>query len=360
LVTFSQFNKVNLIMNNKVIIIAFLCLISCNNDSVITKNLINKHIITLSSDKMEGRRAGSEGIEKATQYIESEFERIGLTKYDTLNSYRQNFNFYDMSFYNVIGILKGKSLPNEYVIISAHYDHLGINQKMEGDNIYNGANDNASGTTAVLALAEYFKKLDNNERSIVFVAFTAEEMGLVGSRYFGKNINPNDIVAGINIEMIGKESPYGKNTAWITGFDRSDFGENINPNDIVAGINIEMIGKESPYGKNTAWITGFDRSDFGEIIQKNLSNTNYEVFPDPYIKEKLFFRSDNAALAKLGIPAHTFSTTPMEKDSHYHKVTDEYETLDILTIKESVELISKGILSIIQGEDTPTRIILNN
>jgi len=321
LVTFSQFNKVNLIMNNKVIIIAFLCLISCNNDSVITKNLINKHIITLSSDKMEGRRAGSEGIEKATQYIESEFERIGLTKYDTLNSYRQNFNFYDMSFYNVIGILKGKSLPNEYVIISAHYDHLGINQKMEGDNIYNGANDNASGTTAVLALAEYFKKLDNNERSIVFVAFTAEEMGLVGSRYFGKNINPNDIVAG---------------------------------------INIEMIGKESPYGKNTAWITGFDRSDFGEIIQKNLSNTNYEVFPDPYIKEKLFFRSDNAALAKLGIPAHTFSTTPMEKDSHYHKVTDEYETLDILTIKESVELISKGILSIIQGEDTPTRIILNN
>ena len=172
----------------------------------------------------------------------------------------------------------------------------------------------------MLTLAEYFKKLDNNKRGLIFVAFTAEEMGLVGSRYFGKQVNTNDIVAG---------------------------------------INIEMIGKESPYGKNTAWITGFDRSDFGEIIQKNLSNTNYEVFPDPYIKEKLFFRSDNAALAKLGIPAHTFSTTPMEKDSHYHKVSDEYKTLEIFTIKEATKLISKGILSIIQGEDTPTRIQMN-
>ena len=307
-------------MINKLLVIVFVILSSCNNDSIINNRIISKHLSTLSDDKMEGRRAGTNGIEKAAKYIEYEFERIGLTKYDTLNSYRQNFNFYDMLFYNVIGVLKGKSLPNEYVIISAHYDHLGINQKMEGDNIYNGANDNASGTTAMLALAEYFKKLDNNERSIVFVAFTAEEMGLVGSRYFGKHINPNDIVAG---------------------------------------INIEMIGKESPYGKNTAWITGFDRSDFGEIIQKNLSNTNYEVFPDPYIKEKLFFRSDNAALAKLGIPAHTFSTTPMEKDSHYHKVSDEYKTLDIFTIKEATKLISKGILSIIQGEDTPTRIQMN-
>ena len=304
-------------MINKAIIIALLCLSSCNNDTVITKDLINKHIITLSSDKMEGRRAGSDGIEKATQYIESEFERIGLSKYDTLNSYRQNFDFYGMSFNNVVGVLKGKSLSNEFIIISAHYDHLGIDYEMDGDNIYNGANDNASGVTAVLTLAEYFKKSDVNERSIIFIAFTGEEMGLRGSRYFGKNINPNNIMAG---------------------------------------INIEMIGVQSEYGKNTAWLTGFDRSDFGEIIQKNLSDTKYKVFADPYPKQNLFFRSDNAALARLGIPAHTFSTTPMEKDSHYHKVTDEYKNLDILTIKESIELISKGILSIIQGKDTPTRI----
>ena len=317
MVTFSQFNKVNLIMINKAIIIALLCLSSCNNDIVITKDLINKHVITLSSDKMEGRRAGSDGIEKATQYIESEFERIGLSQYDTLNSFRQNFEFYGMSFNNVIGVLNGKSLSDEYVVVSAHYDHLGIKKEKQGDNIYNGANDNASGVTAVLTLAEHFKKLDLNERSIIFIAFTAEEMGLRGSRYFGKAINPDNFVAG---------------------------------------VNIEMIGTESEYGRNTAWITGFDRSSFGEIIQKNLSNTKYKIMPDPYPKQNLFFRSDNAPLARLGIPAHTFSTTAVGKDSHYHKVTDEYKTLDVQNIKESIDLISIGILSIIKGEDTPSRV----
>jgi len=305
-------------MINKIfVIVLFITLSSCNNNRVINKKLIDKHLITLSSDEMEGRRAGSNGIEKATQYIESEFERIGLSQYDTLNSFRQNFEFYGMSFNNVIGVLKGKSLSDEYVLVTAHYDHLGIKKEKQGDNIYNGANDNASGVTAVLTLAEHFKKLDLNERSIIFIAFTAEEMGLRGSRYFGKIINPDNFVAG---------------------------------------INIEMIGVQSEYGKNTAWLTGFDRSDFGEIIQKNLSDTKYKVFADPYPKQNLFFRSDNAALARLGIPAHTFSTTPMGKDSHYHKVTDEYKNLNILTIKESIELISKGIISIIKGEDTPTRI----
>ena len=305
-------------MINKIfVIVLFITLLSCNNNRIINKKLIDKHLITLSSDEMEGRRAGSNGIEKATQYIESEFERIGLSQYDTLNSFRQNFEFYGMSFNNVIGVLKGKSLSDEYVLVTAHYDHLGIKKEKQGDNIYNGANDNASGVTAVLTLAEHFKKLDLNERSIIFIAFTAEEMGLRGSRYFGKVINPDNFVAG---------------------------------------VNIEMIGTESEYGRNTAWLTGFDRSDFSEIIQKNLLGTKYKIMPDPYPKQNLFFRSDNAPLARLGIPAHTFSTTAVGKDSHYHKVTDEYKNLDILTIKESIELISKGIISIIKGEDTPTRI----
>tara|TARA_X000000368_G_scaffold199966_1_gene157893 strand:- start:84 stop:1013 length:930 start_codon:yes stop_codon:yes gene_type:complete len=309
-------------MINKIsVIVLFITLSSCNNNRVINKKLIDKHLITLSSDEMEGRRAGSDGIEKATKYIESEFERIGLSKYDTLNSFRQNFEFYGMSFNNVIGVLNGKSVSNEYIVVSAHYDHLGINKEKQGDNIYNGANDNASGVTAVLTLAEHFKKLDLNERSIIFIAFTAEEMGLRGSRYFGKVINPDNFVAG---------------------------------------VNIEMIGTKSEFGENTAWLTGFDRSDFGEIIQKNLSNSKYKIMPDPYPKQNLFFRSDNAPLARLGIPAHTFSTTAVGKDSHYHKVTDEYKTLDVQNIKEIIDMISTGILSIIKGEDTPTRIKLDN
>ena len=119
-----------------------------------------------------------------------------------------------------------------------------------------------------------------------------------------------------------------------------------------------MIGKESPFGPNSAWLTGFDRSNFGTIIQKNLSGSNYKLHPDPYKNYRLFFRSDNASLARLGIPAHTFSTSPMDKDLDYHKVTDEARTLNIETITQTIKAIAIGTESIITGEDTPTRVKL--
>ena len=233
---------------------------------VINEDLVNKHISYLSSDELEGRKSGTQGIELAAQYIEKEFETIGLKTFNSDN-YRQNFESRGLNLFNVIGLLEGKEKPNEYIVISAHYDHIGINNDLEGDNIFNGANDNASGTTAVLSLAKHYKELDSNSRSILFVLFTAEEMGLIGSRYFGEKINPDSIIAG---------------------------------------INIEMIGKESPFGEKTAWLTGFDRSNFGKIVQKNLEGSEYKLYPDPFIGYRLFYRSDNAALARLGIPAHTF------------------------------------------------------
>jgi acetylornithine deacetylase/succinyl-diaminopimelate desuccinylase-like protein len=219
------------------------------NSQIISEELVKRHLYTLSSDLMEGRKAGTEGIEKAAQYIEEEFKRIGLKKFENLETYRQPFIERGLSLFNLIGYLEGRSKKNEFVLISAHYDHLGVKNDGEEDVIFNGANDNASGVTAVLALAEHFSKTNYNERSILFIAFTAEEMGLIGSNYFGKNIDPEKIVAG---------------------------------------INIEMIGKESPFGPKTAWITGFDRSNFGKIIQKNLINSNYKVYPDPYINFNLF------------------------------------------------------------------------
>jgi len=267
----------------------------------IKEETVKKHLYTLASDEMEGRGSGTPGIEKAAQYIEGEFERIGLTKFETLPTYRQNFEAKGMKLFNIIGVLEGKSKKDEYVVVSAHYDHLGIRKK-EGqiDSIYNGADDDASGTSAVLALAEYFKKKNNNERTIIFIAFTAEEKGLLGSNYFGKGVNASKYVAG---------------------------------------INIEMIGKESSFGPKTAWLTGFERSDFGTIIQKNLEGTGYVLHPDPYPKFNLFFRSDNASLARLGIPSHTFSTGPIDKDPHYHQASDEPETLDVSTITETIRAI---------------------
>jgi hypothetical protein len=136
------------------------------------------------------------------------------------------------------------------------------------------------------------------------------------------------------------------------------FGKTISSESIIAGINIEMIGKESPFGPKTAWLTGFDRSSFGKIIQKNLSNSEFKLYPDPYKSFRLFFRSDNASLARLGVPAHTFSTSPMDKDLDYHQVTDQASTLNITTISQTIKAIALGTASIISGEDTPTRVKL--
>lgn len=290
----------------------------------IDSTLVKKHLYTLASDEMEGRRSGTKGIEKAAQYIENEFKRIGLTNFEGLDSYRQTFTFTnrrskkEIESANIIGVLEGKSKKDEYVIISAHYDHLGIGKPIEGDSIYNGANDDASGVTGVLALADYFKKV-GNERTIVFAAFTAEEMGLIGSTHFGK------------------------------GIDADKF---------VAGINLEMIGKTPSFGPNTAWLTGFERSDFGKIVQKNLEGSGYQLFPDPYKNFNLFFRSDNASLARLGVPSHTFSTTAIDVDKDYHKVTDEAETLNMTVITQTIQAVAKGTKSIIDGKDTPTRVVI--
>ena len=310
--------------NSFYLFLLFLGLTESLSSQSINESTVKKHIYTLANDSMQGRKAGTEGIEKAAKYIEGQFKKIGL-KYFNNNSFRQTFKYKnkrsrnqeELNLFNVIGFLEGNEKKDEIVVISAHYDHLGMKSSGAGDLIFNGANDNATGVAAVLALAEYFKSKNNNSRSILFIAFTAEEMGLVGSNYFGKTISPESIVAG---------------------------------------INIEMIGKESPFGPNTAWLTGFQRSNFGKIIQKNLSSSEFKIYPDPFISYRLFFRSDNASFARLGIPAHTFSTSPMDKDLDYHKVTDEASTLNMKTITQTIKAIAIGTKSIIAGEDTPTRV----
>jgi len=297
-----------------------------SNTFFIDSTLVKTHLYTLASDEMQGRKTGTLGIEKAAQYIENEFSNLDLKTFEGLDSYRQTFTFTnrrtkeEITSANIIGVLEGKSKKDEFVIISAHYDHLGIIKK-DGqlDSIYNGANDDASGVTAVLALAKYFKEQNSNQRTIVFVAFTGEEMGLIGSTHFGK------------------------------GIDASKF---------VAGINLEMIGKTPSFGPNTAWLTGFERSDFGKIIQKNLVGTGYQLFPDPYTNFNLFFRSDNASLARLGVPSHTFSSTPIDVDKEYHQTSDEAETLNITVITQTIQAVAKGTESIIKGIDTPSRVVI--
>ena len=222
------------------------------------------------------------------------------------------------SLANVVGVLPGKSKKNELVIFSAHYDHLGIGKPdAKSDSIYNGANDNASGTTAVLMLAKYFSTLNNNERTLLFVTFTAEEIGGFGSQYFSKQIDADSTVAM---------------------------------------FNIEMIGTESKWGSNSAYITGYERSDFGEILQSNLEGSNFHFEPDPYPEQNLFYRSDNATLAALGVPAHTISTSKMDNEPNYHKQSDEIATLDMKNMAEIIKAIAISSKTIVSGKDTPTKV----
>ena len=219
---------------------------------------------------------------------------------------------------NVVGILPGKSKKDEYVIFSGHYDHIGVGKPdNNGDSIYNGANDDAAGTTAVIMLAKYFKALGNNERTIVFAAFTAEEVGGYGSQYFSKQFDPLKVMAM---------------------------------------FNIEMIGTESKWGKNSAYITGYEKTDMGSIMQKNLEGTGFTFYPDPYPQQQLFYRSDNATLARLGVPAHTISTAKMDGEPHYHKVSDHIETLDMENMAMIIKSIALASRSIVAGKDTPGRV----
>lgn len=223
---------------------------------------------------------------------------------------------------NVIGVIPGKSRKDEVVVFSGHYDHLGIGKPDKNqDSIFNGANDDAAGTTAVMMLARYFSKMKNNERTLVFVAFTAEEIGGFGSRYFSRQMNPDKVVAM---------------------------------------FNIEMIGTESKWGTNSAYITGYEKSDMGKILQANLEGSKFHFEPDPYPKQNLFYRSDNATLAELGVPAHTISTSKMEEapnnEPNYHKQSDEIGTLDMNNMAEIIKAIALSSKTIISGKDTPSRV----
>ncbi|KGJ88790.1 M28 family peptidase [Thalassotalea sp. ND16A] len=229
---------------------------------------------------------------------------------------------------NVIGVLPGKSKADEFVVFSAHHDHLGtqapdINGN-DQDLIYNGANDDASGVTAVLNLARYYANptnISNNERSIMFVTFTAEESGLLGSSHFVNDIDADSITAM---------------------------------------LNIEMIGKAAEFGAGTYWMTGYERSNLATILQQNLSansnNAKQQIFADPYKKYGLFYRSDNASLAKLGVPAHSLSSTQMTNDHDYHQVSDEIGTLDLEQMTAIINSIASASSSLIDGSDTPDRI----
>jgi hypothetical protein len=217
---------------------------------------------------------------------------------------------------NVVAIIPGKSKPEEVVLYSAHYDHLGV-KVGEGDAIFNGADDDASGTTAIINLAQFFAKQKDNARTLMFAAFSAEEIGGFGSRYFSQQLAPEKITAMINIEMIGKPSKFGAGTLWMTGMERSNLGAQLNA---------------------------------------ALAKSGKKIHKDPYPKQGLFYRSDNATLARLGVPAHSFSSTQLDSDKHYHQASDDIASLDFASFHQVIKTLAIATQPLVDGDVTPSRI----
>ena len=213
---------------------------------------------------------------------------------------------------NVVGILPGRdpALSSEVVLIDAHYDHLGMRTPATpgADSIYNGADDDGSGTTAVLEIARVMKAGPAPKRTVVFVATTGEEVGLLGTNwYIAHPVRPlAAMVANLEIEMIGRP-------------------------DSLAG------------GPGRAWLTGFERSTMGQ----EFAAAGLPIVPDRRPEQQFFQRSDNIAFARMGIPAHTLSTFNLHDD--YHQVSDEVSKVDfdhmagvINAAVKAVELLANG------------------
>jgi hypothetical protein len=226
-----------------------------------------------------------------------------------------NKNFSDEVLYNVVGILPGRSRTTEAIIFAAHYDHIDSDPSGNRAGIFNGANDNASGTTAVLELAKYFSMRNDNERTIIFCLFAGEELGLLGSERFATLVTPENIKAVINIEMIGKTNATAKERFFITGSRFSDLERIINK-------NLE-----------------------GEKVQSTLRKS------DP---ANLFQRSDNYPFYQKGIVAHSIMCSD-DNDPCYHQTCDTSEGIDFTNMTSIIEAIAKACRTLVRGEDTPKR-----
>lgn len=305
-------------------------------DAVINKASLEQLVGTLASDSFEGRFTGSFHAGKAAEFIANEFQNAGLLPVEGNEGYFMRFYGIGNSQVgiNVVAALKGTTRPEEVVIFCAHYDHVGTRSTnphpsfasgyvgRRGDTIYNGANDNASGTAAVIGLARYFGQIKNNERTILFIAFAGEELGLLGSKAMASVVTPTAITAVVNIEMIGRARSRKKRNPYITGSNLSNFQKLINKRLFEA--NPEHYGK------------------------KFFSDDNYS-------SQNLFQRSDNYWFAERGIPSHTIlATSPTDK--YYHSQGDETSTLDFDLMGNIVKAIAMGCTNLVNGVDTPTRI----
>ncbi|WP_331053685.1 M20/M25/M40 family metallo-hydrolase [Longimicrobium sp.] len=271
---------------------------------------VRRALYDLAADSMQGRRTGTEGGMRAAVYLSGRLRALGVEAAGDMGYYqvvpieadsatgRLRLTTADAlarlpagrarQAYNVVARIPGTdpALANEAVIVGAHYDHLGIGRAENGDSIYNGADDDASGTVAVLEVARALRARPARRTVILFFA-TGEEVGMLGTRWYLQHpVVPIDqTVAGLFVEMIGRP-------------------------DSLAG------------GPGRGWLTGYDRSTVGA----SLAAAGVPLVPDPRPAQNFFERSDNTPFARMGVPAHVISSFNLHGD--YHHAGDEAERID--------------------------------
>jgi len=296
---------------------------------------IRVQLSVLAADSMEGRRTATPGSARAARYIAERlrsygiepagdsayYQRVpmalvqrpnGTTAYRLLNTLADSDTVpaaRRADDVNVVGILRGSdpALRDEYVVVGAHFDHIGIGRPVNGDSINNGADDDASGTVAVMEIARALAK-SPPKRSVVFLLTTGEEVGFTGIRWYVRNprVPLERTVADLQIEMIGRP-------------------------DSLAG------------GPGRAWLTGYDRSTMGEMLRA----AGNPIVPDPRPAQNFFERSDNVVFAWAGVPAHTLSSFGLHED--YHTVDDEVERIDFDHMARVVDAAVQAVRLLADG-----------
>lgn len=274
----------------------------------------------LASDELEGRDSGSEGIAKAGTYLMNIMQSNGVKPY--FKTYRDTLSNFDKPAYNIVGYIEGNDpeLKDEFVIIGAHYDHIGRIKAVNGDDIGNGANDNASGSTAVSELVKYFGKNKTNKRSLLFVFFSAEEKGLLGSKHLAKKLHDENmnLYFMFNFEMIGVPMQRDDMLMYITGFGKTNMADKIN-----AIANEKLVG--------------------------------YIPMQTQY---QLFRASDNYPFyTEFNVPAQTVSTFDFENFQYYHQPDDEFE---LMKPEHMANVINKMIPVLEKMMNAPTKEIRLN
>lgn len=279
----------------------------------VSKERVITVLSKLASDEMKGREIGTPENDSAAIYIAKQFADNKL-RYCIGDSYLVPFEYKGKTVYNVCGIKKGKS--DKILAFTAHFDHIGTSENTE-DKVFNGADDNASGVTTVIGLADFFKT-EKPDFSMMFIAFNGEEKGMKGSKAIS--------------DLESLQSKY---------------------QNITALFNFEMVATVSKFGPNALYMTGDEFSDLDELFNGRAVN-GLQIFPDPYLGQNLFYRSDNVSFVKKKIVAHSFSTVDMNTARHYHQLNDNLEIVNFDNLTQIINNMGKTFEKLTPENFKPT------